>query len=170
MTSTLDPVAGQTLTAGYLRSWMANWAALSIVKLADTSRASTTTLTADPELQLAVVANTTYTFDAELFYDAGAGQFNMFFAGPAGSTISWVPAGLDPSVTAAASGIIRTGRNGQVVGEAGAGTVVTAFPRGIITVAGTAGTVSVNWAQGTSSATATILKAGSWLRLHPVPV
>ncbi|MFF7211133.1 hypothetical protein ACFZAU_11450 [Streptomyces sp. NPDC008238] len=40
--------------------------------------------------------------------------------------------------------------------------------RGVVRTSGTAGTLRLRWAQTVLSATPTILRAGSWLRLHRI--
>src|SRR5687767_4801287 len=62
-----------------------------IVKSGDTSRASTTTLAADPHLTVNVVASATYTLDGFIDYDGafGAGGLKVDFTLPAGATLRW---------------------------------------------------------------------------------
>jgi len=170
MASTLDPVAGQVVTAAYLRAWMANWAPLSVVKIGNTSRASVTAHADDPELQLAVAANTSYMVESLMIYDAGLGLISLGLTIPAGATSSFTPEGLDVAVTASTTGAQRRAIGGAGIGSGGAGVATAADPRAIVTVGATPGTVAINWAQNTSNATATILKAGSWLKLTPIPI
>lgn len=169
MASTLDPVAGQVVTAAYLRAWMANWAPIAAIKLSNTSRASTTTLTADPELQVALLANTTYMWETHLEYDAGAGLIAFGVDVPAGGASTVGTGGLDTTVTASTSGIVRLAGGGAGIGAAGAGVAVVArFSGRIVTTS--AGTADIRWAQVNSNATASILHAGSWFRCIPFPV
>jgi len=169
MSSALDPVAGQVVTAAYLRQWMANWAPLAVVKVSNTSRASVTAHADDPELTLPVAASTVYMFESLLIYDAGGGLISLGLSTPAGATTQFTPEGLDTAVTTTTTGAQRRAIGGAGIGSGGAGVLTAADPRAVITVSGTAGNVALNWAQNTSNVTPTILKAGSWIRLTPIP-
>jgi hypothetical protein len=57
---------------------------------------------------------------------------------------------------------------GRVHGALGAGATLVVTINGTIRVGPTSGTVSLDWAQGTSSATATTLYTDSWLRLQRI--
>lgn len=164
------PVAGQTLTGSFLNNALLNVTPLIAVKAGDTSRSNTASRTADPDLVVALLANLTYTVDSYLMYDAGAGLFQVYWTVPAGATVTGAPWGLDTAVTAATVGGIRVPPTGAAVGSGGSGTVVSARPTANVIMGSTAGNLTLTWAQNTSNATATILKAGSWIRAIQQPV
>lgn len=137
-------------------------------KLSLTNRASTIVPVADPELVLPVEANCRYALDGMLFNGGVvAADFRLAWTGPAGFNIMWAPIGPDPATTGDPTlMVLAQGGNATelVVGiyPTGAGVV---RPAGFVTTAGTAGNVSLAWAQGTSNASPTSLAAGSWLRM-----
>ncbi|MFD9515954.1 hypothetical protein [Streptomyces sp. NPDC059979] len=141
----------------------------SIVKGSNTSRTSTTTLAADPHLALNVSASATYLVDGFIDYDGafGAGGLKVDFTLPAGAVLRW---GLLGNVVADttqkyASNTADTGS--LTAGTYGTGGTHTAGTlRGYLTVAGTAGALTMRWAQNASNATATTVYAGSWIRLE----
>jgi hypothetical protein len=146
-------------------------ARLFAYKTANTSRASTTTATADPHLTFTVAANTTYTLSGFLVYDGlDTADLKFGFTAPAGATGSWWPGAADSSMNALAfaarwGALTDVTSSVMTVGAQGAGTILAAAPKGLVITSGTPGTFSLVWAQGSSSATATILRAHSWLRL-----
>jgi len=163
------PVAGQTLTGSFLNNAFLNVTPQTVTKGGDTSRSSTTTLTNDPDLAFTAIANINYYVFVGLYYDAGAGLIKFDLSLPAGASRNQLPGGLDTSVTASGSGIVRLTRNAQNLGSAGAGTTVGAIYTAQVTMSSTAGAVTFQWAQNSSSGTATIVKAGSWLVAIPQP-
>jgi hypothetical protein len=64
---------------------------------------------------------------------------------------------------------MRMARNVQNLGNATSGTTVGALYSAEVTMAGTSGNIVMQWAQNVSNATATILKAGSWMLLIQDP-
>ncbi|MFH8804044.1 hypothetical protein ACH4F6_31400 [Streptomyces sp. NPDC017936] len=141
-------------------------------KPSNTSRASTTSATADPHLTFTVEANTVYTLSGLLIFDGhDSGDLKIGFTAPAGTTGSWWPGGPDSSSAAAFAAYPRWGALTDVtsstmaIGTIGAGTILAAEPKGLVVTSGTPGTFSLVWAQNTSNATATVLRTHSWLRL-----
>ncbi|MEV7413292.1 hypothetical protein AB0O04_36400 [Streptomyces althioticus] len=118
-------------------------------KSADTSRTSTATPAADPHLALAVVANARYMVEAVVGWDNGGGGFRVDFTVPSGASLLWVDndgflspdAGTDQGFSA---------------------TVGTTL-KGMLVTGATAGTLTLRWAQNTSNAAATTLKAGCYI-------
>lgn len=165
------PVAGQRITAALLRSMLPQVAR----KTADTSRASTTTTTADPHLVFDVEANAVYVWDGWVKYFADpAADLTVDFTVPSGSLGEWngFAAGSGTAGAAATTGYsIRTESNDVSQPRNYYGTTDTAHGlilHGILRTSTTAGTFSLDWAQGTSSAIGTILYTDSWLRLQRV--
>ena len=126
----------------------------------------------DDQLTLAVAANGVYLVDAFLMYDGDtAGDFRVTFSGPSGASMDWTPNGLATSQVSGSASIKleRQNLNGEsTLGASGAGSKAVALPRGLLIVGGTAGNLTVRWAQATASATATTLFANSWLRLTKI--
>lgn len=134
-----------------------------------TSRSSAISLTADPNLTIAVSAAGYYRFKADLYpYAAVAGGTPGFavtpaYTGTTGTSGMW-------SLVGYMNGVALSGRGGSI----GAGqlfSVGLAAEIDIITLQGTVqltsgGTFSINWAQSVSSASATTLNQGSSLTLE----
>lgn len=137
-------------------------------KPSDESVISSTSLQDDNHLVLAVEANTVYELTMNLKWDAAtAGDLKWVLNGPAGATLAATMVGL---TGAAASNTddhtvsIPLGTN-QVQGGLGAGTDVGTLVHGLLVVAGTAGNLTLQWAQSASSGTATRVFTGSFLNL-----
>lgn len=176
--------AGQRWTASVAQSM------LSVVarKTADTSRAATTTGTADPHLQFTVAANAVYIMDGWIKYDGpAAADLNLDWSAPAGSLGEWYGwgAGHSPVITFSAAGAaqldtqggrgypIRTETNditaARSFGTLGTGiTPLTLTLGGMLRVGSVGGTYSCDWAQLTSDAAAVTLYTDSWLRLQRI--
>lgn len=122
-------------------------------KTASTSRASTTTTTVDPHLVVAVEANATYNVLANLVWrPSGSGGFRFKFTGPSGAEMVYMD-NDSGSVLAINTELTFNVTTGASIG----GTLVTA---------GTAGNLSLFWAQNVSNATNTTLNEHSalWVR------
>lgn len=167
-------LAGQPLLASQLNDLETFAIPSVVVKTADESVSSSIAPQDDNELFLTVAANASYRLNMHLLVNSAGttGDLIFRFNAPAGSRLSASSAGIDQGAT-------------TVVGSMNAGAIqdVTTFPTsppfgygtvastiGIITVGtlivgATAGTFRLQWAQFTSSATATIIKAGSSLEL-----
>jgi hypothetical protein len=153
--------AGQNLTAGLLQSF----APFTVVKAADTSRTSTTTLASDPDLQFAVAASAVYFWELFIDYEGGTQNSSDITVGwsvPSGTTMRWsrsaltLTGGVDVGVLSDQSGTPSFGTNG-------AGNTRAIMAKGTLTASTTAGTAAFQWAQHTSNGTATIVHAGSGL-------
>lgn len=170
-------VVGEVVTAAHLNAEIRDQfntliaSEPEVIKAASTSRTSTTTLAADPHLALTVAANATYTLDGFIDYDGvfGAGGLKVDFTLPASAVLRW---GLLGNV--AADTTQKYGSNTADTGSLTAGTYGTggthtaARLSGHLTVAGTAGTMQLRWAQNASNATATTVYEKSWMRLKRV--
>ncbi len=146
-----------------------------IVKPSNTDRAATIVPAIDPHLQLAVQAGGVYLVEYTLWPAALlVADFKTSWAVPAGATGSkgvigpsstassgsadqiTMRAGVDPFATEITySGVRDSGGSAFVVLESG-----------IVTVGGTAGTIGLNWSQGTSNATASRLAVGSTMTVY----
>lgn len=139
----------------------------TINKVNDTTRTANTTLTADPDLQFSLAANTKYVIRIEVWFDTtAAGDFKYGFNGPAigAGIIRMHRRAVLPNATAftiattttaydtTGVSLTSTGTNGGYIALAG-----------IIQNGATAGTFDFRWAQNTSDAGNTIVRAGSYL-------
>jgi hypothetical protein len=149
--------AGQRLTASGLRSALG----LRARKAADTARTTTVTLTADPDLTLSVLANTVYLVKISMLYKGAAtntGDFKLGFSVPSGASLAGGFTGIaNPlgvtiiPVTASSTLTSYSNGTGNPLWCMVTATLVTSA----------AGSLTLTWAQNTSSATATTLMAGS---------
>lgn len=166
MTAVSSVNAGSRITASMLRGV----APLAVVKGADESVTSSTTLQNDDALFLSVAANATYLFECYLNYEGGtlgSSDLKLVWSAPSGATMRFTFAHVDTSgnnvcsVTSAAGSTLTTGTNG-------AASLRGATMKGTLAVGATAGTLQLTWAQNTSSGTATIIHALSHLALWQV--
>lgn len=142
-------------------------------KASNTSRTSTTTLGNDPDFVFSMDANSAYAVEAYIAYTALAGSssggMSSDFILPASSSLLWTNFGTvtnngtltDYNVVAQALASTRS-----VAGNAG--TTMSFQPKGTFVISSTAGTATFRWAQSTSSATATVLLAGSWMKVTKI--
>ena len=154
---------GQILDASDVNTWLIPTMA---VKTVDTGRASTTSPVADPELTLALAANSTYTYDLLVHYTGGtngSSDAQFGFTAPAGALgfsfcIRYQISGLTfNSILIPTFGtFINAGTNGTT-------NPVGFWAHGSIKVGSTAGALAFVWSQNTSSGTATTVKGGSYL-------
>ncbi|GAA4849802.1 hypothetical protein GCM10023403_10760 [Pseudonocardia benzenivorans] len=173
-----SPIQGQTIYETDTRReyiWSGSvWlprGPLVAVKTTDKTANASTTLSDDPQLSLPVLASTTYLLSALLIWSTGTGPDAKFgLTVPAGCTWQVAPFGIPTSVTATA-GSIETAvftASGIPLGGVAAGTKTAALVTGTVVVGGTAGTVTISWAQNTSNASNTVLYTGSSLQLTRV--
>jgi hypothetical protein len=142
-----------------------------IVRLdADRTVTSSTTLTAATGLVAALDADTRYALTG--YIAAEAGDLKVAFAAPTGTTGHWTLYAQDTAATGGTGSIVAkratafgTGTTQTAAGDNTGPGPMACLPRGYIVTDVTAGSLQVYFAQNSSSATSTILKAGSWLRL-----
>lgn len=135
-------------------------------KTADTDVVSSTTLVTDPELQVDFVANTSYTFIGFLLYDAATGaDIKWTFTGFAGGALlRYGP--IRANLTGNFVGqFADTGASIETAAGLGAGVLASAVLIGSLQTFSVGGTMQLQWAQNSSSATPTFLKAQSQLTL-----
>lgn len=164
-------VVGQVLTAADVNSW---FVPLTVTKTADQSVTSSTALVNDTALSVTVAANATYQLmDCVLFYNGaaqGTADLKFQFTGPAGSTLNMTAlafptsGGFGGTVFSGITGLSAT----RTAGTNGSSNTLPALLYGTLVTTATAGTFQLQWAQNTSNATATIIKAGSVLTLYRV--
>lgn len=164
-----EVLAGQAITGTLLTNLMP----VTAIKTASTSRASTTAISADPELQFTVEAGAEYVGE---FYFRISGVSTAFmdaqWTTPAGATGSWESTGRLAGTETSDAGVrtsVRMALNAEIrlatVSTTSAQTVGGTFR---ITMGGTGGTVSIDWAQGVSNATGTVMEADSWIKVRRV--
>jgi hypothetical protein len=139
---------------------------LKVVKPSNTSRTSTTTLAADPHMVIALEANTTYDFEIRAYWSgAAAGDISFAMAFPASSSVTW--GGIRLVVSASPTGdadfgiFIAPTSAVSAINAGGVGGDQMSLITGTVVVGATPGNLTLWWAQGTSSGTATILWARS---------
>lgn len=158
--------AGQRITANLLTQMLPLWA----VKAGSTSRSATTTLADDADLILPLPRAGTWAFEAWLNYTGGtlgASDLKLSMAYSAASSFgAWGLNGITTASTSqlnaggnALSASLSLGTNG--------GFFLTADIKGTL-VATATGTLSLQWAQNTSNATATTLRQGCWIRAYQI--
>jgi hypothetical protein len=158
--------AGQRVTAALLTAMQP----IEAVKSTATPRASNTVLTADPHLTLAVAANAAYDLSGFIAYDGqyNAGNLLLDWTLPAGARMLWSANGPAVGGTAAfASNTVLAGTGNPLsAGTYGTGGSYTALnPRGRLVTGASAGSITLTWAQVTSNAMATTLRADSRIQL-----
>jgi hypothetical protein len=159
--------AGDRLTAALVRSLVPDGA----FKPSDQSVASSTTLTNDTALFFAVQAGAQYGWACYLDYEAagpGTGDIKWHWTLPAGASIRY---SVTAQTTAGAANVGTTyaGANTPTAGGGGAGNLQSVYMNGALNVSSTAGTMQLQWAQNSSSGTATIVHAQSYFVLWREP-
>ena len=160
---------GEVLTADDTNVYLVN--TIFAQKTATESVTSSTTLQDDDHLSVSVAASSVYELSAMLVYDGdAAGDVSIQWSLPSGASISWYLSSITGGGAAATDDRIAHSTNVSpaALGCLGAGTTLAAHILGLVTVASTAGTFKLTWAQGTSSGTATRLFAGSYICLRRV--
>lgn len=134
------------------------------VKPSDQSVTSSTTLVNDNDLRWAVSANTTWFWVCFISYEGGTqGSSDLKFQWslPSGATLKG--AALAASTAGTLTLGHMSGGSTRTAGSNGAGTNLPLVMCGTVTVSSTGGSVIFQWAQSTSSGTATKVHAGSGL-------
>jgi hypothetical protein len=173
-----DPAAGQTLTAAKLVELATYAVPISAVKTSNTSRFSTTTPTADPELSIVLPANRTYVIEVvqHVTSDANAaGDYRVSYTWTNTATVTdagialanTLASGTQGSIEAVAHGADSTSPSSDI--NYGASTSRNTFVQWLRVVTGGSDvTFSLQWAQQTSSVSNTNLLAGSQMTAQRV--
>jgi len=134
----------------------------TVRKSADQSVTSSTTLVNDTHLKFAVAANETYIFQLWLFTYAADGtpDIKVTCAGPSGSTVLWSSSQVIFNAAAATTltSVNTSGVSADLFVDANNRAIQL---YGTIANGATAGDLQFQWAQNTSSANSTTIKAGS---------
>ena len=134
----------------------------SVRKSSDQTVTSSTTLINDSQLKFAVAANETYIFQAWLYTFAADGtpDIKVTFTGPAGSTVLWSSSQV--IFNAAAATTLTVVAPGATTADLFVDANLRAIQLyGTISNSTTAGDLQFQFAQNTSSANGTSVKAGS---------
>lgn len=137
-----------------------------VKKTSDTTRTASTTITADPALSFSMAANTKYYVRVRVFFDTtAAGDFKFRHVGPASPTLVRLRrTHIIPSATAFAGIAVDQAFSAADVAMAGTGTNGGYVEiEGVVHNGANAGTFSFSWAQNTSDAGNTIVRAGSYI-------
>jgi hypothetical protein len=163
-------VDGEVLQAADVNLYLKN--TIFAYKTATETVVSSTTLQDDNDLTVSVAASSVYVLDAMLKYDSSTtSDLKISWVGPAGATLSWTATVLIEAAASQQDVQMLPGAAlgaSSVLGVASAGGTTYAFIRGLLVVAGTAGTFKLQWAQQTSGGTNTNMLADSYIFLRRV--
>jgi hypothetical protein len=152
--------AGSRITADELN----DLGPLAAVRSSTQSVSSSTTFVNDDTLFLAFDADATYFVECNMYYTAATGgDFKWKFTIPSGATGYQSP--LRSNLSGNFAGAFADTWTGTTYTQAqgnGGSTIMLAYASGILTTA-SAGTLQLQWAQNTSSATATVMQVNSAL-------
>lgn len=168
--------AGATLTAAQLNTQVRdNLSALNghVVKSADESVTSSTTLQNDNDLLWTIPQAGTYVAEVTLFVTSAAnaaGDINVGWSFPTG-TLHFGIQGNDVTLASSVSGTwsagsILSATSGTSVHGLGASTSVVLIRVHAILIATASGTLQFMWCQNSSNANATTVKAGSHMLIR----
>jgi len=155
---------GQVLTASDVNTWLVPGA---VVKPADTQRSATTTMTADPDLVIAVTANATYYISGVIFYGGvngtpGTDGLKCTFAVPASTTGQLFNNHMNLSQTFTQP-LATNWTDTTTAGTTGVANIFCLGISGSLLTAGTAGNLTFQWAQAASNGTNLTIKANSFI-------
>lgn len=147
--------------------WVAAAQYMSLArKASDESITSSTTMQDDNDLLHTVRASAVYEMTAYISYTSNTtADIKFGWTYPAGLTINYL-AHVRPVATAVNDTYDLIQTDPLALEGAGVATRRSAFFLGLVVVSSTAGTLQLQWAQNTSDAGATALKAGSFMTLR----
>ncbi|MFB7354863.1 hypothetical protein [Streptomyces gardneri] len=162
-------LAGMRVTADLLASSQPD----VVRKVATESVSSSTTLQNDDELFVSVEANATYIVNMFLLHSSPLpGDLSIGWSVPTGASFAWgvQAASNDTANSFVVSDMNLVGRNATEAATFGGGdgTATRADVSGTLTTSVTAGTLQFRWAQRVSNASASQIRAGSWLSVRRI--
>lgn len=174
--------AHDVLTASDLNAAIALALPNIVIKSADESVTSSTTLQDDNELLISLAAGKTYCIEAFILASgAAAGDIKIAWArtgtlNHTGARFCEGPGANTTDVTAAAAAATTVGvtraNGGNALTTANSygvdGAAVSAIREQFVIQSAVTGTLTLQWAQNASSGTATLVRAGSWLKVTVV--
>lgn len=138
-------------------------------KTADQTVNNSVALVADTALTLPVVANAVYEVSGQVLYSTTTtADMQAQFAAPAGAALEWAYSGYGSTATGSPSSVnLARLTLGNIItpGGIGTGSRIGFRPLGILTTGGTAGSLTLTWAQGVAEVSDTVVHAGSFLKL-----
>lgn len=138
--------------------------AVTAIKGADQTVNNSATLVNDNALSAAVAASAIYGFVAHIRYSTNTtANLKLLFTFPAGLTMKY-----DLIGKAATTTVLDIFPSDQTTTQSVSGNGAVIRMAGTITVAGTAGTLQLQWAQNTANVSNTIVQAGSHLILTQI--
>lgn len=158
---------GQVLAASDVNNY---FVPLAAYKTSDTSRSNSTSPSNDPDLTLTLAASAFYWFEFFLNFEGsatGSQGIKWGFTVPTGTLVRYH--GTWSNVTSNAEvGHTWTGAQQPSAGTDGAGNLHGASGRGTVFTSTTAGSITLQWAQNVSEASAITLHAQSALILQRI--
>ncbi len=139
-----------------------------------TAKNADTVLATDSQLQFTAAANTDYEIRSMLFVTSNAtADFKVGLTAPSGATFTCTVLGTGTGSSAIPGNHQQLGTLNATSDEIAAGCTtggdgVLVEVRGIVEIAGTSGTVGIQWAQNTSTAVDTIVQARSFLHYRKI--
>lgn len=166
----IPALVGEDITSSYFNQKL-DWTAQTVYQGADIIRNAQVTFVDSATLVIPVVSGASYSFESCLMYDtAAAADIVIRISYPSGTTGLISNSGSGTAITTATNPINQqaTALSGTstslTYGGVATGTILTVNPSGGITVT-TAGNVVIGFAQATSTASNSLLKQWSWIRL-----
>ena len=143
-------------------------ASASVVKPADETVTSSTTLQNDDDFVFALEANTEYVINGGVFATSTSAQpdVKIGFTVPSGATMDIGYLAQGGNTRSAELLETSGGASGQIDIPANVNTIIQPF--GSVVTGGTAGNLTFQWAQFSSNATATKIKQGSFMTVTEV--
>jgi len=157
---------GTRVTADLLNSMLPDW----IIKQANTARASTTTFADDPDMTVALAANSMYSVEMQINMIADTtADIKTLWTVPTGASGSKFVLGPGTGNDGSDSSTTRFGGSGFgtaiVYGARTGGFSFAVMERAIVTTTN-AGNLTLQWAQNVSSATASQVLINSYIRVE----
>jgi hypothetical protein len=158
---------GQVLSASDVNNW---FVPLAAYRTTTQSVTSSITPVNDNALSFSVAANAVYKTELALMYDAAtAGDLQWQYTVPASAAITnTFIANLTGAAATFTDDQVIGGVSNPTWGGVGTGTNVAGLAMSVLTTGASSGTLQLQWAQGTSSATSTRVFAGSYLTAQRV--
>lgn len=171
MSFTSLPSAGSALRASVLAKLITELRPITVIKNTNTSRTANTLLD-DPELTVPLAANSIYAWQASIIAVSNAnnaGDIRISLSFPTGSEISYAGHGLADSLTSGASGSVSAAAENGTTGTLGPFTYgLSTSETGIliwgwVDTASDPGSLTVQWGQASTNASASTVLNGSSL-------
>jgi len=165
-------LAGNRITAQLLDSMLPD----IVIKPANETVTSSTTLQNDDDLFVSVEANAQYEMSLRLLHDSdnnAAADVKTGWTGPSGATMFWGGHGANVAETGTSGTITAVNMETHLINETmtfggGDSSGTYAIIGGVLTTSSTAGTLQLQWAQNTSNPIASTVRAGSVLSVRRI--